>query len=516
MKIKRRRVESATEKNLAIGTITSTQFLRSIVPSYRPEYVQNDYIKTVCKWSIDYYHNFGEAPGKQIQDIFEFNQEEIEIEQSKIIAQLLENLSNQFEGEGFNAEYAIDKTLDYFKKRELTLTSARVQELIEAGRVNEAERALADYKAVARVTSGWADPFDPTEIEKVFYRNEGGSYKLPGAVGDMLGPIEPGWLVGILGAYKRGKTWWLQEMAVQAVLKGLKTVFISLEMRNISVQDRLYKRLTSYWDETNEEHLVYPVFDCQLNQTGECNKSEREGNVVLYDPEEETKPNFDDFLKGGYSKYTPCTACRNRSPHKFVPDYWFMRAERPLFRRTSVERHLQSFKRMYGDKLRIISYPKFSATLADIKRDLEYLEMFHEFVPQVVVIDYADAMAEDSRNRVGEKGYESIDRHWMSLAGFADMGSIRLITASQASPSDIEKAKLGPSSVGGFKGKLAHVDAMMTLNQVPQEKRDKIMRVGLVAHRYIGFSDFIECLVLQNYGMGQVFLDSELLIGRGD
>jgi hypothetical protein len=57
--------------------------------------------------------------------------------------------------------------------------------------------------------------------------------------------------------------------------------------------------------------------------------------------------------------------------------------------------------------------------------------------------------------------------------------------------------------------KIAHVDAMFSLNQVAEEKKSGIMRLGVVAHRWKDFNELEHVTVLQQLQTGQVLLDSE-------
>jgi hypothetical protein len=58
--------------------------------------------------------------------------------------------------------------------------------------------------------------------------------------------------------------------------------------------------------------------------------------------------------------------------------------------------------------------------------------------------------------------------------------------------------------------KVAHVDAMYSLSQTPDEKDNGIMRISVVAHRWKDFNENSQVIVLQNLATGQVALDSEI------
>jgi hypothetical protein len=57
-------------------------------------------------------------------------------------------------------------------------------------------------------------------------------------------------------------------------------------------------------------------------------------------------------------------------------------------------------------------------------------------------------------------------------------------------------------------GKLAHVDAMYSINQSPSEKKQGLCRIGTIVHRFYEFHEFDTVTVLQQLELGQPHLDS--------
>jgi len=57
---------------------------------------------------------------------------------------------------------------------------------------------------------------------------------------------------------------------------------------------------------------------------------------------------------------------------------------------------------------------------------------------------------------------------------------------------------------------------MCVLNQTPVEKREGIMRLGIIAHRHEEFDEFTQVQVLQQLKIGQPYLDSEVLRSLGN
>jgi hypothetical protein len=343
---------------------------------------------------------------------------------------------------------------------------------------------------------------DIENIVEVFDETQSGLLKFPGQFGEMLGPLERDWFIAIAGSMKKGKSWVLQEFAVQAVMSRLKVVFISLEMKAKDIHDRFYKRITafSYYD----EDVTYPVFDCVKNQRGDCNYSKRINKITLLD-DDGSIPEFDPD-----SKYRPCTICRKDKKLKKQYDLatWWETFQRPSYNLGMVAKNLKAFTRMYSkNNLRIKTYPKFTANVTDLKRDLDILEHTDDFIPDVIIIDYADILKPEYR--LGEKRY-MLDETWKTLGGLASERHCLVVTGTQTTRGSIYKESLTQDDLAEWIGKLAHVDIMLALNQTKDEKSNYRLRLGLLAHRHKSFQEDEMCLALQNLDVGQVLLDGEI------
>ena len=296
-------------------------------------------------------------------------------------------------------------------------------------------------------------------------------------------------------------TWFLQEMAVRAIFQRLKVVFISLEMKKKNIKERLYKRITGFGSKTGEDVFLYPVFDCELNQSGECERAERINQIVLRSSSGE-KPDFDLHME-----YKPCSYCRKH----MIPDYrletWYELIEIPQFSFSSTKKQINALSKMYGDNLRIMSYPRFTAGINDIKKDLFLLEQHEEFIPDIIIVDYADILKpEQTRDKRNE-----IDDIWKMLASMAAERHCILFTASQGTRGSIYKSDMGQDDLAEWIGKLGHVDMFLGLNQSKDEKRSKILRVNGLVHRHKEIDESVFAMLLQQLEVGQFAMDSHLL-----
>jgi len=503
-RILRRSVSSDIEKQLITGIIVSDRICGELHRILNLDYLQLEYARIITKWVFDYYQKYKEAPYTNIQNIFNIEKINLKEAESELISSFLFKLSEKLkQEEEINVDYLLDKILQYVKERSLIVVSQRVIDYVNAGKPNEAETALQEYKKVARAVGGFLNPFEKeylnTVIENYTKPEEERSeylFRMPGQLGEFIGHFETGWLVAFEGPMKRGKTWWLQEIALQAMFEHLNVIFISLEMNSYGITKRFYQIIAN----TGEKPFyLYPIFDCYKNQIGSCKDPKRKGIVSLM-AEKEPPPPFDQF-----PNHIACTECRGTK--KFYPTQWYIQVQKNGIFNSKTTKDVNGFAEKFGNKLRIKAYPAYSASTGDIKNDLANLEVIDEFIPHVIIVDYADILAPEN---IKLEGRDKHDETWKMLKNLAASRNCLVITATQSNRATLEKKTVKASDVSEDIRKVAHVDAMFSLNQTPIEKKAGIMRIGVVAHRWKDFHETDHVLVLQQMGTGQVMLDSEL------
>jgi hypothetical protein len=504
----RRNIDGTIENNICTASIISSHYLEEIYQLYNPHYMRGAFAKTLMKWILDYFDKFGEAPKQHIQSIFDIEKERLDDAEMEIIQSFLKTLSkNYVENQGINDEYVLDQTMQYFRKREVEIRVETASKLIEMGKLDKAEEELFQMKKVVRMTSNWSNPLTTEKIHEVFDDKQKGIFRFPGALGDILGDLERGWFIAYLAPFKRGKTWILQESVVVGALSGLKTVFISLEMKDKNINERIYKRITAYCEEGTDVATI-PVFDCVRNQTGICEKGIRKNRHVLFDGEGDL-PEFETSLE-----YRACSICKDKPKEK--DDYevttWFESVDRTQFTARNVNKKLKSVQRFFGDNIRVKCYPRFSASVNDIKRDLDLLEQTEGFIPDIIAVDYADILKPDGRG--GNEPRHGIDDIWKTLASMAAERHCILFSASQGNRGSIYKDSMDQADLAEWIGKLAHVDKFASLNQSADEKKRGILRIGMLADRHAEFHEKDQCMLLQSLSLGQVHLDSMHIRGK--
>jgi replicative DNA helicase len=294
-------------------------------------------------------------------------------------------------------------------------------------------------------------------------------------------------------------TWWLIETAIQSLLNKKRVVFFSLEMSARRVEDRLLSRMSSAGDKSTD--YVYPVFDCWENQTGECKRVERVNKTRLL-TDDDTLPDFKESMK-----YRVCTTCRGTNA--FKPATWYIQKTRGKVTMRNSIRKANAIRRMYGDYLRIRSFPMNSASTGDIRSELDALENNEGFIPDVCIVDYADLLRPEDTRLSDVRA--RLDNIWKMLKNLADTRHVLVVTASQGNRASIKKKDIGQVDIAEDIRKLAHLDLMLSLNQTDDEKERGTMRIGIVAHRDGDFNPKKQVMTLQQRSVGQTLLDSEFV-----
>ncbi len=292
-------------------------------------------------------------------------------------------------------------------------------------------------------------------------------------------------------------TWSLQDLAFDGVLSKRRVVYASLEMMDKHQSTRLYSQV-GRMGKIEKEYKI-PCFDCCANQDNSCNKRTR---VCSEEKPERFEPN---------QTYKSCTICRKvkKEEDDFSVTTWWEMEKRPALSRKGTKKELTKLQKMIGHHLfKLISYPSYSASLSDLENDLERLEIKEGFIPDIILVDYDEAL-------IPETNYHEY-RHqiggiWKRAKQIAETRSCLVIMASQSNRGSEEREILSVRDTSEDISKLNHVDIMITLNQTEQEKERGVWRIGLLEHRWKEFSKRRQLLALQSFELGQPILDGEII-----
>lgn len=502
------------ERLIVTGMIVSGSYISRVSKIWKPEYFQIDYARKIADWCLEYHRTFSAAPQQHIEDIFKSRQREFQDGQRELAEEFLRQISKAHEArDNFNDDYLFEKTRRYFHKRALLMLSEKVEAFTLSDRTEQAHGAIKEFRSIATDMSPWINPLSSAVISEVFSNIDVNKIlQFPGALGRLIGAFERGWLVGWLGPMKRGKTFWLFECAIRAAMQRLNAVVVSLEMNATTNAMRLYRRVTALPDKPGP--VTIPVFDCANNQDGSCTMEERFrfNDVPLFsDPEQKKKPPFSSKMD-----YRPCSWCRgnpkfDERENPYIPSVWYREdvIDKVLTAEEVVRAKKQLLPLAKGERLRFRSYPAFSASIDDLEADLETLELTEGFIPDVIVVDYADILIPPDKRLIERSALDSI---WKGLKGMAEKRNCLVITASQSNRGGIKnQGSLEQTDVAEDIRKLAHVDAMFGLNQSRDDRSEMVMRVSTIAHRHRPFHPNIQASVLNQLDIGLPCIDSEII-----
>ena len=343
-----------TEKEIITGIITNTQYLKEIQQIYSPDIFQISYAKIIVRWCFDYYTKYNKAPDSNIQGLYEgyLNSQNADETQVELIGKFLSNLSEGYEKK-VNVEYVIDKAEKYFRKRKIEILREKLGLLLIENRIDESELEIGSYKRPARPSTIGIDIIHGN-INKLLNEEEEMLFQFPGVLGEMVSPFYREDFVAIAAPMKRGKTLWLSEMGLKGMMRGFKIIFYSFESSEFRMIKRIYQNLLG---ETRiKKEIKFSFFN--------------ENNEIEYKK----------ILKKGIN-------------------------------RNKISKKKKQLEKMLNSSFWLACFPTYSMNVEDIKIHLDNLEHYNKFIPDIIIIDYADILAPE-RNSSKEERHNITVFYW--------------------------------------------------------------------------------------------------------
>lgn len=510
-----------TERLITVGLINSTEYLQQVRPIWEHGLLVARPAQEISKWCLKYYDEYKQAPERHIEDLYYEKRDSGQIPKNMIkeLEELLQDLAREYD-ESFNVEYALKRTQKYFSERHLEEHENRVRDLRERGEVERANAVASSYRGLSFELS---DDLDLSKrralgrVEHIFTQVPEPLIKYPGALGDILNhQLVRGAFVSLMASEKRGKSFWLLDMAVRAAHNRKKVAFFQAgDMTEGQQLRRLASYLTKLPSSEKYTGTVYvPVIDCLKNQLDTCDLEDRRCNFGplegIYDEEnirkEITRTALIEVHEDFEDDYTPCTNCKLfREKPWGTP--WLV--PKNITHAVNVDEAKNAVNKFFvekGRRFKISTHPNNTLSVSTIKSILAKWERIDGFVPDVIVIDYADLLVAEHTKEFRHAQNEI----WKDLRALSQSRDCLVLTATQADAKSYDANLLKMSHYSEDKRKYAHVTAMFGLNQDKwgREKRIGIMRVNELVIREGDFDSIATVTVLQNLSIGQPFLDS--------
>jgi len=454
--MKREKINTLNEKDLLIGLITSDDFCREIVPVLVPKQLEIEYARILAQWIKDYFNSYKVAPQRNIMKLYRAKVDELNDESLQDnILEFIKNLDENYDEKKIsNVDFAISQSINYLKKRSLNDLVENMSANLSLDDVDKVESILTKYKCVEpSETSGISLLHDSEKITDSFLNENSLLYELDGAYGKVIGKIHREDFIAFLAPMKRGKTFHLINVGVEAMKNGLKVLFISMEMSENEITKRVWTSLSGQLPEDKEE-IDYPYFV-------ENDESDKKWKIE----------------------------------HKTI--------NRKAVSIADIQKKQKNMMRMFrGGDFRIMSAPAYGWNVEKVDLEIEKLSQNLHYVPDVIIIDYADILAPSEKGEYRNQ----LDGIWKRLRGLAQRRKAVVFTATQSTREGLSTDVTAQSIAEDIR-KLAHVTCMVALNQSKVEKEQNIMRLSQIAIRE-GDSETKDALCLQCYAIGRPVLDS--------
>lgn len=451
----REKIDGHREKQLITYSITSTEFIKQLAPLCKKELFKTAYAREVYGWCADYYTEFGRAPGKDIADLYMLHKSTLEEDDADLIGKFLENISETYEETPQNLDYIVKQSVEYLKMRSLEILRDELSMAITAKDYTAGESSVVSFSRIEQYKCSAVNALTDTDaIVDAFSTEEETLFRLPGAVGELFGDAKRGDFISFLASMKKGKSWALWYCAQHAMESGNNVLFITLEM---PINQMLRRIWTSFTAKPKTKRLVKIPFFYKDNDGDE---------KWRVDHAEEEREAFE--------------------PTAASIDAW----------RASYKKYFRK-----GD-LRLVSMPSRSVTVKDVESYVSNLEYFENWIPDVIVLDYADLLSSKLKGEVRHQ----LDDIWASLRRVSLERNICILTASQSGRAGINGDATEENIAEDIR-KLAHVTKMIAINGTKEERANGLLRLASIAERDDA-AIFDQVYIANAFDLGRFALDS--------
>ena len=496
--MKIRKLDSYIERSIVTAMIVSTDFLQGFEYLYKNELFQIPFAKIVARWAWEYYETYTEAPNKTIQAIYKEKSTKLDDTLCEAIELFLDKISTEYDRTSeFNWKYILKQAEEYFKRRNLLDLKDQIQICINNDSPEEAELLVSSFNQLQTPTGSGLDLFKDREEISTFFNPEDNDilFKFKGASGDIIPPLCREDFLAFAAPEKRGKSYALDEIAKQGLLRGFNVAEFNFEMKDSKRLARFIQSIAGAPIKEKDVNCKIPFFDCYRNQKDDCDKCPNTVKGMV--------------INGTYAApddYKACRLCENqtkKSRYKYVRAISYHLNNKPLLTPNIVAKKIKSLKTYTKGNFKLISWPSNVKSIKDIKNQLLLWEKYEGFIADIIITDYADLMVPENNRLEYRHGLDDI---WKGHKKLAQEFNCAVCTATQTAKETYNK-KINKGSPAEDKRKASHVDRMIALNQTDEEYNKGIMRWSMLFER----DDKVinrDIVVLQQLAIGNAYLDS--------
>lgn len=439
------KVDGQTERRLLTAMVTSTDFLSQACSVIDLDLIDNPNTKLVAQWCIEYFNEYGKAPHKDIETTYhawvESHPSSSDLE---LVHDLLEQLSDSYDDhDPINVPYMMDALRTFLQRKKLEKLREDIDYSLQTGQEDEAQQYVTSFQPIEISAGLGIDPLhDYDAWKRAFATVSKPLFTFPGSAGTFFNhALTRDSLIGIQGPEKRGKTFWCIEFVARAIAERRRVAFF--QVGDLS-EGQVLIRLGMYW-------AMRP------------SRQDLCGHIKVPDAiHKPTSDDADDLSVDYHTKHC-------RAPLTF-------KACGAACRKV-MRQHGLNPNKCY---LKVSVHSNSSINVRGIEAILAQWEMTEGFIPDVIVIDYADILApEDPR----EQPRDQANATWKALRRLSQERRCLVISPTQADADSYGRRTQTMRNFSEDKRKLAHVTGMIGLNQTETEKEWGVMRLNWLVLR---------------------------------
>ncbi len=441
----------AHEREILSSIVWDGVVLASVEVSFAqsPYLLRSDLSNYVLKWVIDYYRKYKKAPGDDIRQLPSEVMEN-DAEYAQRLTTFIESLARPTSS---NSSRLIDIAAAYFEKVQV---ERLVDSLSSKLSRDDTQGCIDSINTFSRITTGVTRGVNPLvdegALQAAFADNTAASmlaFKSEDSrmfFGDTFSRSS---FVVINAAEKMGKSNCLLEIALMAVYQGFKVAYFEAgDMSQPQVFRRIYQRIAKH--------------------------PRRAGTVRI--------PTSISVLDDDYGKDVQIDI-----QYKTVNYPEDMNAEIALAACKKWQLDLSG----KGVNWKFSAHPQ-NLTVPGMVSILDEWERVDGFIPDFVVIDYADILVSVSRN---SEFRHQINDTFSRLRGISLDRKCCLLTATQATADAYDSAVMTRQFLSEDKRKAAHPTAILGLNASQYEREKQVAKLNYLIRRDDACNEY-ECLYL--------------------
>lgn len=443
--------DGADERAVVTAMITHSTVLARIAARWPERPFASEWANTVGEWCINYQKSKGGAPGKGIRSLFRsWARKTQDTDTVALVEKFLEGLSEEYEtADEINPELVIDTAAELFTKVRLGRLKDDIERCLSMGKVKKAEAMVTSYNVIELGPGSTQRPFnDPKVLQQALDRQPEDDRLIE--FGNDLDHFFKGNLtrdsfLAFVAPDKTGKSYVLMELAYQAMCQRKRVAFFEVgDMSERQLNTRLAVRAAS--------HPYYSVND---DGTWPC--------TVL----------IPTSVRYSGKGEPAAVEWREKTFKKPLDDPGIVAAvERIKTNRTKSPNGVYFQSRIQ---------PNSTVSAADIRAAILEWKRAEDWVPDVVVIDYADILAPMPGYKMETR--DQICETWKKLRAISQEFHCLLITATQSDAGGYDKKLLDRTNFSEDKRKNSHVTGMVGINQTWPEKEREVRRLNWIVNR---------------------------------